>query len=91
MPTRRSTVELASASVPEARLSNVYRALKGHTARVVFTALLAFGQLLSPLSMTSASAAPAPEAPDLASSQIRRRPEGPGTAQSTRKAGATRT
>jgi hypothetical protein len=36
---------------------------------VVFTALLAFGQLLSPLSMTSASAAPAPEAPDLASSQ----------------------
>ena len=69
MHTRRSEVEFLSACLPEARLSNVCRTLKGHAARLVFTAVFALAQLLGPLSTTAARAAPALEAPDSESTQ----------------------
>ncbi|HTD76991.1 MAG TPA: hypothetical protein VK898_05080, partial [Chloroflexota bacterium] len=45
------------------------RTLKGHAARLVFTAVFALAQLLGPLSTTAARAAPALEAPDSESTQ----------------------
>src|SRR5207237_4369587 len=69
MHTRQSELEFLSACLPEARLSNVCRTLKGHAARLVFTAVFALAQLLGPLSTTAARAAPALEAPDSESSQ----------------------
>ncbi|HLZ29173.1 MAG TPA: adenylyl cyclase [Chloroflexota bacterium] len=45
------------------------QSLRGHAARLVVTAFFAVAQLLSPTSMTLASASPAREAPDSASNQ----------------------